>query len=330
MSTRLNAGPRLSFTLLAVALALLSGCAINMPVPIKDPTPATEKYSKAETASPRQLFFSDHQSETDKAQLIAGRIPMTPTYNDKPFEATRWVAQNTVRELVARGLPVKLSADGKDATDVRITRIHIENHRVSGFSPFETYTSLRADVMTAKGPQRVTSWVKRGKVPVWSFNEVIDPTYNVPLAILTKELAAKINQALYGQALSDGQVDQLIRQVEPADGKSVNAMDVYELGFGNNPRAVPTLVKLVRNGDDEIAHAAISSLGILRASAQLGLLIELFEAKGDVEDRAIALKAIGDLGTAESKAYLGKQKTALDSQTDRESTVFKDVIALYM
>lgn len=328
MPTRLN--PRFSLPLLAAALTLLAGCAINMPVPIKDPAPSTEKYSRAESATPRQLYFSDHQSETDKAHLIAGRIPMTPLYNDKPFEATRWVAQNTVRELVARGLPVKLSADGKDATDVRISRIHIENHRVSGFSPFETYTSLRADVMTAKGPQRVTSWVKRGKLPVWSFDEVIEPTYNVPLAILTKELAAKINQALYGQALSDGQVDQLIRKVEPADAKAVNPMDVYELGFGNNPRAVPALVKLARSGDDDIAHAAISSLGILRAGSQLGLLVELFEAKGDVEDRAIALKAIGDLGTAEAKAFLDKQKAALESQTDRESTVFKEVIALYM
>lgn len=330
MSTRLNTRTSSVFTLLAAALVLTSGCALNMPVPIKDPAPSTEKYSRAEAAPPRQLFFSDHQSETDKAHLIAGRIPMTPMYNDKPFDATRWVAQNTVRELVARGLPVKLSADGKDATDVQISRIHIENHRVSGFSPFETYTSLRADVMTAKGPQRVTSWVKRGKLPVWSLDEVIEPTYNVPLAILTKELAAKINQALYGQALSDAQVDQLIREVEPADGKDVDPMDVYELGFGNNPRAVPTLSKLVRSGDDDIAHAAISSLGILRASGQFALLVELFEAKSDVEDRAIALKAIGDLGTTESKAYLGKQKAALDSQTDRESTVFKDVIALYM
>lgn len=330
MSTPTNTRSRFSFTLLAAALALMSGCAINMPVPIKDPAPSTEKYSKAEAATPRQLFFSDHQSETDKANLIAGRIPMTPTYNDKPFDATRWVAQNTVRELVARGLPVKLSADGKDATDVRITRIHIENHRVSGFSPFETYTSLRADVMTTKGPQRVTSWVKRGKLPVWSFNEVIDPTYNVPLAILTKELAAKINQALYGQALSDGQVDQLIRKVEPAGAKTVDPMDVYELGFGNNQRAVPTLAKLAKSGDDDIAHAAISSLGILRASGQYALLVEHFEAKADVEDRAIALKAIGDLGTPEAKAYLGKQKAALDSLSDRESTVFKEIIALYL
>lgn len=321
---------RKTFALSAIGLALaLSGCAINMPVPIKDPVPATEKYPASAKVSPSSLYFSDHQKDTDKAQLIAGRIPMKPVYNDQPLDVTRWLAQNTVRELVARGLPVKLSADGKDATDVRITRIHIENRRVSGFSPFETFTSLRADVMTSKGPQRVTSWIKRGKVPVWSFDEVIEPTYNVPLSILTKELAAKINQALYGQAMSDAQIDALVRKIEAGEPKSINPMDVHELGFGNNPRAIKTLVKLADHGDDEISHAAIAGLGILHAKDQFGMLAARYEAKGDVEDRAIALKAIGDLGSAESAAYLSKQAAALAAQTDSDSTIFKDVIALY-
>ena len=317
-----------TFALSALGLALaLSGCAINMPVPIKDPVPTAEKYPAGAKVSPSSLFFSDHQKDTDKALLITGRIPMKPVYKDKPLEVTQWLAQNTVRELVARGLPVSLSADGKGATDVRITRIHIENRRVSGFSPFETFTSLRADVITPKGPQRVTSWIKRGKVPVWSFDEVIEPTYNVPLSILTKELAAKINQALYGQAMSDAQIDALVKKIESA--KSIDPMDVHELGFGNNPRAIATLVKLAGHGDDEISHAAIAGLGILRAKDQFAMLAARYEAKGDVEDRAIALKAIGDFGSAESAAYLAKQAAALAAQTDGDSTIFKDVIALY-
>lgn len=327
MSKRLLPRKTLALPAIGIALAVLSGCAINMPVPIKDPVPATEKYSRGGTVSPSSLYFSDHQKDTDKALLITGRIPMKPVYKDQPLDVTRWLADNTVRELVARGLPVKLSADGKGATDVRIGRIHIENRRVSGFSPFETFTSLRADVMTSQGPKRVTSWVKRGKVPVWSFDEVIEPTYNVPLSILTKELAAKINQALYGQAMSDAQIDALVNKIESA--KEIDPMDVHELGFGNNPRAIKALVKLVDHGDDEISHAAISSLGILRAKDQFDMLAKRFEAKGDVEDRAIALKAIGDLGSAESAAYLGKQAAALATQTDSDATVFKDVIALY-
>ena len=73
-----------------------------------------------------------------------------------------------------------------------IKRLHIQNARVSGFSPFITFTSVRADLMTPRGSQRITAYIKRGKVPVWSFDEVIEPTYNEPLGLLTKELAAKI------------------------------------------------------------------------------------------------------------------------------------------
>lgn len=33
---------------------------------------------------------------------------------------------------------------------------------------------MRADVDTPRGPLRVTAYIKRGKVPVWSFDDVID------------------------------------------------------------------------------------------------------------------------------------------------------------
>src|SRR5687768_2791481 len=128
-----------------VALALLSGCAINMQVPIKDPAPSAVAYRSASTPTPVSLSFKDDQSTQDKAKILSGVIPMHMVYKDKAFDAVPWIAQQTAKEMAARGLPVTLS-DGNGATSVLIKRVHIENHRVNGFSPFVTFTSLRADV----------------------------------------------------------------------------------------------------------------------------------------------------------------------------------------
>ena len=312
---------------MGASVLLLSGCALNMQVPVKDPVPSSSQYVKNAGVGPIALYFSDGQSPKDKAALVTGRIPMQMMYAEKPFDAVPWLATNTVKEMVARGLPVQLGKDANGANTVLVKRIHIENRRVSGFSPFETFTSLSADVVTSKGTQRITSFVKRGKVPVWSFNEVIDPTYNDALNVVTKELAAKLNQILYGVAISDAQVNALISKTST---DPVNFRDVYELGFGNNPLAIPALVKLSTHSSDEVMQAAVSSLGILRATGQFDLLVKANEKKGGSwEDRAIALKAIGDLGTPEARAYLQKEGARLEKLTDSESMRTKELIALY-
>ena len=45
---------------------------------------------------------------------------------------------------------------------------------------------------------------------MWSFDEIIEPTFNEPLNLLTKELAAKINQRVFMLAASDKQVTDLV------------------------------------------------------------------------------------------------------------------------
>jgi len=315
-----------------VSLALLSGCAINMQVPVKDPVPSTVAYKKADAPTPVSLSFKDDRAAEDKAKILSGLIPMQMVYKDKAFDAIPWITEQTVKEMTARGLPVTLVDDEKSGTSVLIKRVHIENHRANGFSPFVTFTSLRADVMTARGPQRITSYVKRGKVPVWSFDEIIDPTYNAPLGVLTKEFAAKLNQQLFQQAISNDQVNALIGKINQDGGKADDAyLDVYQLGFGNNPSAVPELVKLTSHANEYVRLAAISSLGILKAVNQIDFLTKLHETSSLIwQDRAMALKAIGDMDTPESRAYLQKQKTQIGSRTDKEAVWTKEIIALYL
>lgn len=315
-----------------LACALVSGCAVNMKVPLKDPVPSAVTYQATTRPAPVSLLFKDDRNDADRTSVVSGLIPMQVVYNDKPFEPMPWVAQHVVKEMTARGLPVTLG-DGAGSTTVVVKRIRIENHRSSAYGPFVTFTSMRAEVLTDRGPQTVTSYVKRGKVPVMSFDEIIDPTYNAPLGIATKEIAAKLNQQLFRQAISDDEVGALIRKVaQEAAGKSNDTyLHVYQLGFGNNPRAVPELVKLSSHTDEYVRLAAISSLGILKANDQLPFLSRLYESTGLIwQDRAMALKSIGDLGTPESRAYLAKQQTLLEGRTDKDAIWTRDVIALYL
>ena len=299
---------------------LLSGCAVNMKVPIKDPLPSSAGYVKPDNITPVTLYFTDGRSAENKQQPVTGRIPMQLTaHGDKPFDPVRWLAENTVKELAARGLP---------AQTVTVRVIQIENRRVSAYSPFETFTSLSADVTSSTDTRRVAAFIMRGKVPVWSFDEVIEPTYNDPLNLVAKELAAKLNQIFFDARLSDGQVDDLIARTS---GSTVNVRDVHELGFGNNARAIPHLVTLSGSKDSAIMRAAMSSLGVLHADQQFDLLAkEAQNAKDDYEDRAVALKAIADLGTPQSRAFLEKERARLDTLTDTEAMRTKGLIGLYL
>jgi hypothetical protein len=319
-------------TVVVVASAVLSGCAVNMKVPLKDPAPSVTTFKTPTGKAAVKLAFKDERSEESKAKVVSGLIPMQVVYQDKPFDPVPWLAQQTVKEMSARGLPVTLSDGQGGSTTVQIKRMQIENHRVNGFSPFVTFTSVRADVLTDRGPQRITSYVKRGKVPVMSFDEVIDPTYNAALAVITKEVAAKLNQQLFQQAISDEDVNALLRKIQVDGGKSADAyLDVYQLGFGNNPRAIPDLVKLSSHVNEYVRLAALSSLGILKATSQYEFLARTYENSTLIwQDRAMALKAIGDLGTPESRAYLQKQQSQLEGRKDKDATWTKEIIALYL
>lgn len=317
---------------MTVMLSLLSGCAVNMKVAIHDPLPSKVSYDKTKPAAPVALNFKDEQSQDDKTKFFTGPFPMNVTYDDKPFDATPWVATHTVKEMAARGLPVTMG--NGSGTTVAVKRVHLQAHRASGFAPFVTFTSLRADVDTANGPQRVTAYVKRGKVPVWSFDEVIEPTFNEPLALLTKELAAKLNQQLFGQVVGDEQVKSLIAKVEKeAATNNDSYLDVYQLGYSNNPLAVSALVKLTSHTNEYVRLAAISSLGILKANDQFTFLTGLYEnSTGLWQDRAMALKAIGDLGSAQSRAYMQKEKdkAGAEKPTTKEQIWNKQIIDLYI
>jgi hypothetical protein len=312
-------------SLFAAALALV-GCS-GMSVPIQDPTPSSNAYATPTVKAPTPLNFNDARSTSSKAALTNDFLGLTllDAKGDQPLDAPAYLARNIVKEMATRGLPVSASTN-KDPNAVTFKRIFVEARRVSGFSPFETYTTISAEVTTSKGKQKISTFVKRGKLPIWTLSEVNDPTFNAAMDIAVKDLAAKLSRILYDAKISDTQVDALIAKTS---GAKVEYADVYELGYGLNPRAIPHLIKLAPKVSGEELHATLASLGLLRANEALPLLMK-YAASDSWEDRATALKAIGDLGSPDAIAFLRKEAGRLSSKSDSETVRSKTILAMYL
>lgn len=317
---------------LVTAVGMLSGCAAGLKIPLKDPAPSSVAYAAPATPAPTPLVltFKDGLAEAGRTNLQLGSV-LNPTLESKgaPFNAVPWVATHTTAELKARGVPTTL---GDAGTLVTVKQVRIQNQRANGYAPLVTFTSAKAEVVTPQGPRTITAYIKRAKVPVWSFDEVIEPAYNDPLSLLTKELAAKLNQQLVGQSITDAQVETLVAAIRKDGATRADAyLDVYQLGFGNNRSAVPELVKLTTHSSEYVRLAALSSLGILKATDQYAFLVARYESRtGLWQDRAMALKAVGDLGTPEALEYLRKEQETLRTSTEKESRWNRDIIELYL
>ena len=313
----------------AVALLLsLAACAPKS-YTVKAPTASALKYELVSTAASTQLSFLDERKGEDRT-FSSGTLPAALTSDKGPLDPLQFLSQHVGEELASRGLPVRTANTDQGQPKVHVKTFNVLNHRSSGFSPFFTFTYLSADLETAKGTKRVGVFVRRGKVPVWSFDEVVEPTFNQPLSIAVKEFASKVANYLYSYRASDATVKDLIAKVSGAPTPDTY-LDVYALGFSNNPLAVDTLVKLTSSTDEYVRLAAISSLGNVGATSQFGLLESIYQ-KGDssAQDKDMAIKAIADLGTPEALAFVSSELKRLSSQNDRATLFTTRVLALYL
>jgi hypothetical protein len=313
-------------TFLVAAVMAVTACA-PMSYGVKAPTPSGLKYEGAAQAK-TDISLIDNRPEKERV-FSSGILPAALTVDNAPLDAPQFLAKHLQQELVSRGVPVQISNGGKGAPRINLSTFRIQNHRVSGFSPFVTLTFLSADLETAQGKKRLGVFVKAGKVPVWSFDEVVDPTFNQPLSIAVKELASKIAVHLHGYRASDSTVDQLVAKL--AQRSPASYLDVYSLGMTNNTKAVDTIAKLVDDGDEYVRLAAISSLGNLRAATQFERLKSVYQNRSGLwQDRAMALKSIGDLGTDQARAFLAEEaKRWSEGPSNNEANWTLQIIRLY-
>ncbi len=318
--------PVRTFLLTGLCVAALAGCA-----------PSTYQISAPETSKIQYMDFNedkktgialkDKRAESDRI-FSSGILKAGLLFEGAPIDPVSYLERFTSAELESRGINFDGSQE-KMAVDVH--KLYMKNHRSSAYSPFITMTHLSADLQTNTGSERIVVFIKRGKVPVWSFDEIIDPTLNEPLSLLVKEFSAKINQHLYKHKITDTDVTTIINDIKSAEDKNANYDKVYALGFGNNKSAIPALVEFSKDEDEYVRLAAISSLGILKAVDQFDYLKGIVTDGNLWQDRAMAIKAIGDFDTAQSKSFLEAAKSKLDTvENTKEREWSGALIGLYL
>ena len=314
--------------LLLPIAALASACAPAV-YKVADPAPSGLAVAGAEKVASGTLAVHDVRP-VDRKVFSSGTL--TAGLQDQAGAAVDpvvYLSENLQAELESRGFGLAVQPGGESMPRIDLRAFHMINHRSNGYAPFVTFTFLSADAHIGDSKRRIGAWVKRGKVPVWSFDEIIEPTLNQPLSIAIKELGAKLAIHSFGAETNAGVVDGLLSKVSGDSG--LDYLDVYALGFTGSPRAIDRLTELTSADDEYVRIAAISSLGIIGDVRSFDTLKAIHQGTGLWQDRGMALKSIGDLGTEEALAYLQSVLDEIGQDTqDKDAQWSAQIIALYL
>lgn len=311
-----------------LATFVLAGCAPPN-YAARAPTPSGLKYLVTGTA-PEKAYSVIDERRADGRIFSFGVLPAELKIDGTPIDPVPFFSTQLQAELASRGLPAKVSHTSTAKPAIHLRDYRMENMRTNAYTPFITLTYISADVETADGAKRIGTFVTRGKTPVWSFEEIVEPTLNQPLALGIQEFASKFANLVYGFRAGDDTVKSLTEKINGA--RTPNTfLDVYALGFTNNPAAIDTLIGLTKDSQEYVRQAAIASLGNIGATAQLGLLKTIYQdASVSWQDRCIALKSIADLGTAESREFITAEAKRLGADSSKEMQVMSRILALYL
>ena len=323
ISQRLAAGAALLATL------ALGGCAPPN-YAAKAPSPSGLKYVVSSGAPQAAAFSMIDERRADGKIFSTGVLPAELKIDGAPIDPIPFLAKHLQAELASRGLPATVTDKSTATPAIRVKHYRMENMRTNAYTPFVTLTYLGADVDTPTGVKRLGVFVTRGKTPVWSFEEIVEPTLNQPLSLGIREFASKLVNAVYGLRADDATVKSLTAKINGTRTPDT-FLDVYALGFTNNPAAIDTLIGLTKDPQEYVRQAAISSLGNIGATTQFGLLKSLYQdPQVSWQDHCLALKAIGDLATDESKDFISAEAGRLGSDSSKESQVLSRILSLYL
>jgi hypothetical protein len=317
------------FTLSIIALLaafILQGCA-HSGYTIIEPVPSQIQFAASAADVSGDIAIRDARGANPE-YFSFGVLPAELRIDGAAFDPIEFLREHVAVELDARGIESTVSESGALSVDVKTLRMR--NHRTNAYTPFITLTMLSADVQTPEGAQPLGVFIVRGKVPVWSFSEVVEPIFTQPMDLLVKELVAKLNAILFGQSISDQAVRDLTQQIESGPVDERTFLSVYQLGFGNNSSAISALAGMAKHENQYVRLAAISSLGTLRATDHVDLLKSIYEESKEWDDRAMALKALGDIGTTDCVNYLRSTRSQLQSASGKENEWNAEIIDLYL
>ncbi len=299
----------------AITMAMfLGGCSLKYTV--TEPVTSSIDYGKGDIA-PLNLTIIDERTGGDSVFLAkvlgpkggsSDSISLTIDNMDDPVG---YFALQLEKELRSRRIPVKCIV-GKTAADGMILKLHkyqIVNIRATGFSPWEACHLFYGTIIADGQSKPIKAYFYNGKTPWWSMKEIEEPCFTIPISIIIKEVASKINRAVFNLQASDQKIDNLTAEIDSELGKDHKDpyrrpfWKVLELGYTNNPNAMGPLKKYVQDKDAFFISCALTAIGTLGAEGQLEFLTEQY-ITGTYNHKYMAAKAIGDMGTPEALKVL--------------------------
>ncbi|MFV0564177.1 HEAT repeat domain-containing protein [Malaciobacter mytili] len=321
------------FQIVSISFIVLffQACSIKIKMPVSETTPSTNSFNDTVDSSKAiKLKFKSTLSDDYKVSVGTQTDTFKVKHKDKDIDAQTFIKEGLQKEFSSRKLPIEFSLDSSD--ELTLEHFNILSRRTSAYSPMVTLSTLKIKVNYKGETKTFASFIKRGKVPLWSMSELYEPCYNEPTSLLIREVVAKINKEYFNYKLSDTKVYEIISKIEKdlAENKKLIYLDVYELAFSNNQIALNFLEKLTANIDEYVRLSAISGLGILGSEEQLDLLINLYQNSKLWQDRAMALKSIGDIGTTKALEFLRTEKNLFSLHDSLEANWNKIIFNLYL
>ncbi|HUI25422.1 MAG TPA: HEAT repeat domain-containing protein [Candidatus Kryptonia bacterium] len=307
---------------LLLGLVMLAGSGCTKTFAIRPVPPPQNVYAPTSKAEPASLGISDGRSASARP-LNAGTLNVEL---EGMGDEMSYLGENLARVLNAEGIKVSYDKTGNADIKLTVRTYRIRNLRTSGFSPYHTFTTFSADSTAGGASRRITAYFKNSKVPVWAFREVERPCYQIPVEVIVKEIAAKVNAQVFGRVTPTETVNALAAAIpsSESDAASEQYLKVLELGYTNNPAAIEPLVRLTNRPETLMRVAAISALGMLRATDQFPLLRKTYETSENIT-KSMALKSIGDLDTPEAAEFVRSVKQSKDYDDD----TIREVVDLY-
>ncbi|KAF0216307.1 MAG: hypothetical protein FD174_3761 [Geobacteraceae bacterium] len=171
------------FSVIALFFCLSTGCSLKYT--IHDPQASSFQY---DSVSGKKLVMR----VVDQRKDVVFQRPISNLRNIKinlenVEDPIKWFATALEKEFAARGLPVEVIANGQPAAvDMTLTvkTYQIVSHRMTGFSPWETYHSFRGELTADGKTSTIIAYFANGHVPKWSMSEVEKPCFDIPMSIL--------------------------------------------------------------------------------------------------------------------------------------------------
>ncbi|MCP4326645.1 MAG: HEAT repeat domain-containing protein [Alteromonadales bacterium] len=314
------------------AASMLASCAApTFNMEISRPEVSDLKYEKKSSES---HSFSVLDKRAKESKFSEGTLNFNILIDGKNINEVEELKTALAKELVSRGSNIKFTSDVQENLKLDVIDFKMFNHRTNGFTPLITLTQFAGDLWVNGEKQRIVSFVKRAKVPIWFITEdgIVENTYNQPVSLVVQDLATRITQRLDNNKASDQALKALVEEINnDKTDDTVRYFKVYQLGFSNNKSAIPYIISYLDHKDDYVRLAAISSLGLLDAESEVDRLKKIFTSAKLWQDRAMSLKALADINTPEADAIVDAEweRVSKIAKPNKEAKWNRSILSLY-